>query len=536
MNTRKVYVLQAPAAALPGGMFVEPATGFIAPGECVTFALVNPAYANPVGDYDFDLYFYPDRELDPTVIPAHVQVLPKEHKGWNLISVPVVANPVDPFTQFRDDIVPFNVDHTSSNIWGWNQDGGIYELPTCFTRGRGYYLKTWLEGTFWDVYGAPYAAGDFTYPVYYPTESPSYGWWLIGNPYDKRVDWDAVYAASDFTYIHPEYWTWSEKEGYKFYSPTLGGHGEDNYIDSWRGYLINTRPGNPAVVSNIIYPQDGTLETFVAKFKPSAEKVKTINPAEFALRISVSAVNGSDRRVDTYNYLSVNNLATDGLCDYDIVEPNIPTPGGTIKAFFDYSGSRLARDTKQNFSFSSKDWTFVVRDIPAGMQVTISWPRDRVPTADDVSCGVMNLDSRWNLSMTDITTGEHVNMRETFSYTFTSTSSPRRFTMTLGDVPLEVEERKLPEEFALSANKPNPFNATTEFTVALPAKANVTVEVFDLLGQKVSTLVDGEMEAGFQRIIWNGRDINGREVPSGIYLYKVTAGDFKQTRKMTLIK
>lgn len=536
MNTRKVYILQAPAAALPGGMFVDPTTGFIAPGECVTFALINPAYANPVGDYDFDLYFYPDRNLEPTQIPVHVQVLPKARKGWNLISVPVIANPADPFTQFRDDITPFNVDHTTSNIWGWNQDGGIFELPTGFTRGRGYYLKTWLEGTFWDVYGAPYAAGDFIYPVYYPTTSPSYGWWLIGNPYNKRVDWDAVYAATDFTYIHPEYWTWSEKDGYKFYSPVLGGHGEDNYIDSWRGYFINTRPGNPAVFTNIVYPQDGTLETFVAKFKPSYEKAKTTNPQEFALRVSVTAVNGSDRRVDTYNYLSVNELASDPVSEYDVVEPTLTMPGGTIRAFFENTGIRLARDTKQNFSLTSKSWTFVVRDLPAGMTVTLAWPRNRIPTSDDVSCGVENLDRRWNLTMTDLTTGATINMRESFSYTFTSTTSPRRFTMTLGDVPLDVVERKLPEEFALSANKPNPFNATTEFTVALPEKANVTVEVFDLLGQKVSTLVDGEMEAGFQRIIWNGRDINDREVPSGLYLYKVTAGTFQQTRKMTLIK
>ncbi|MCD6502606.1 T9SS type A sorting domain-containing protein, partial [bacterium] len=532
----RIYVLEAPSSVLPGGMFVEPATGFIAPGECETFALVNPAYANPVGDYDFDLYFYPDPDLEPTLIPAHVQVLPKSPKGWSLISVPVMAEPNDPLIQFRDDITPFDVDHTVSNIYGWNQDDGIYELPTGFERGRGYYLKTWLDGTFWDVYGAPYAYGDFVYPVYYPESSPSYGWWVIGNPYNVRVDWDAVYAATDFTYLAPEYWTWSQKEGYKFYSPITGGHGEDNLIDSWVGYLVNVQSGNPAVYTNIVYPQDGTMETFAAKFAPKVKEVKTVNPQEFALRISVDAVNGSDERHDTYNYISVDNMATDGIDLYDSEEPSIPMPANVIRAFFENGGRRFAMDTKANFNNDSKDWTFTIRDLPAGMTVTLKWPKDRVPTRDDVSCGVDNLDRRWNLTLTDQATGATIDMREVYSYTFTSGSGVHHFTMTLSDAPLGVDDRKLPEEFALSANRPNPFNATTQFTLSLPVESDVKIEVYDLLGKKVSTLVDGEMEAGYRKIVWNGRDASGHEVPSGLYLYKVVAGDFREVRKMTLIK
>ncbi|HHS51211.1 MAG TPA: T9SS type A sorting domain-containing protein [candidate division Zixibacteria bacterium] len=532
----RIYVLEAPASVLPGGMFVEPNAGFIAPGECVVFALVNPEYANPVGDYDFDIYLHTDPNLPVTQLPVSVQVLPDVPKGWNLIAVPIQAIPNDPYIQLRDDIVPFNVNPTGSNIWAWNQDDGIFEMPTGFDRGRGYYLQTWHEQTFFDVYGAPFAPGDFVYSVYYPEASPSHGLWLVGNPFNRRLDWDAVYAATDFTYLEPEYWTWSQKEGYKFYHPTLGGGGEGNIIDSWRGYYINVRPGNPATITNIVYPQEGTMETFMAKVRPKTVKAVTANPEEFTLRLSVSAVNGSDRRNDLYNYLSVNELALDGYCSYDIQKPSFSNPAGAIKAFFEVSGLRLARDTKRNFSLGSKDWTFVVRDLPAGMNVTIRWPKDRVPTHDDMSCGVDNLDSRWSLFLTDQVTGETINMREIYDYSFTSTSGARRFTITLGDSPLDVEERKLPEEFALSANRPNPFNATTEFTVALPKNSHVTVEVFDLLGQKVSTLVDGEMEAGYQRIIWDGRDVQERDVPSGIYLYRVTAGDFRETRKMTLIK
>jgi len=537
-NTRKIYVLEAPTSALPGGMYVDPPWGYLAPGECITFALINPAYATPVGDYCFDLYFYPTDNATPTVIPTCVQVQPRAPKGWSIISVPVIADPDDPFLQFTDDITPFEADYVSSNIYGWNQDDGIFELPTGFERGRGYYLKTWLDDTYWEVYGAPYAPGDFTYPVYYPEDSPNWGWWVVGNPFTTRVNWDAVYAATDFTYLDPSYWTWSQKYGTGSYNAATGlGFGAGNYIDSWLGYMIYVRSGNPATYTNIVYPQDGTLETFAVK----ANKTKAVsddseNPEDFVLRISAEGVLGSDHRTDVYNYIGVDNLALDAFDDYDVREPSIAPPTGQLKSYFDNSGLNLMVDTKANFNGGTKEWTYKVKDLPSGMNVTLSWPRDRVPTPDDASCGVENLDARWNLLLTDVSTGASINMREITSYDFIYTGGTRTFRITLLDEPLDIDEQQLPKEFALSANKPNPFNATTEFTVALPVDSDVTIDVFDILGNKISRLVDGPMDAGYQRIIWNGRDASGRDVPSGIYLYKVNAGDFRETRKMTLIK
>lgn len=536
MNTRKVYVLRAPASALPGGMYVNPSTGYIAPGECITFALINPAYANPVGDYCFDLYFYPGMNVVPTVIPTCVQVQPRAPKGWSIISVPVVATPNNPYLQFVDDITPFTVDHTTSNIYGYNQDGGIFELPTGFTRGRGYYLLTWLNNTYWEVYGTPYAPGEFRYRVYYPTSSPNWGWWVIGNPFNARVDWDAVYAATDFTYLEPEYWTWSQNVGYRAYSPIFGGMGEDQYIDSWRGYLINTKSGNPAIYTDIVYPQDGVLETFIAKARPKSASVSTANPQEFVLRISAMGTYGSENRFDMYNYIAVNNLASDAIDDYDVHEPSLTPPSGLFRGYFEVGSERLMCDTKRNFNRTSKTWTFAVRDIPSGMNVRLMWPRNRRPSGDDASWGVANIDSRWQLTMTDLGTGATVNMRTDTLYNFVYSSGIRRFRITLSDISTGEEERPLPKEFALSANRPNPFNATTEFTVEIPFDSDVKVEVFNMLGKKVTTLVDDRLNAGYHRMVWDGCDANGGEMPSGVYLYKVVAGEFNETRKMTLIK
>jgi len=534
MNTQETYVLEGPTV----GMYVDPDT-FIAPGECVTFALINGAWLTPVGDYCFDItYIYTDGQYEIYgAMPTCVQVQPRAQKGWELITVPLMATPDDPAIQFVDDIVPFTVDPSFSNIYGYNQDAGILELPDGFVRGKGYYLKTWVDETYWDVYGDQYPAGDFTYTMHYPELSPNWGWWLVGNPFNRRLDWDAVYAYNDFTYMDPEYWIWSQVDGWTWYSPIVGGGGEDNLIDAWRGMFVYVRSGCPTTWVNLTYPADGTMETFmVAKSGlGKSASVKTANPAEFALRISVHAESGTDIRIDKFNYISVDEDATDGIDMMDIREPQLPTPIGGIDAFFAEGGARYARITKENFSSDTKTWTFSVQNLPSGMDVTLTWPNNRAATADDASIGVTNIDDRWSLQLTDNATGESIDMRTQFSYEFISGGATRTFTLTLIDGALDIEDNQ-PREFSLGANVPNPFNATTAFEIALPQDTDVEIEVFNLLGKKVTTLVDGPMKTGYHRIVWNGVDNAGREVSSGIYLYRVVADDFRETRKMTLIK
>jgi len=89
----------------------------------------------------------------------------------------------------------------------------------------------------------------------------------------------------------------------------------------------------------------------------------------------------------------------------------------------------------------------------------------------------------------------------------------------------------LPREVALSSNYPNPFNAKTVIEYQLPEASEVTLEVYNLLGEKVATLVDGEREAGYKSVIWDASAVS-----SGLYFYKLTAGDYTNTRRMMLVK
>jgi len=90
---------------------------------------------------------------------------------------------------------------------------------------------------------------------------------------------------------------------------------------------------------------------------------------------------------------------------------------------------------------------------------------------------------------------------------------------------------ELPKDFSLSQNYPNPFNPITEIRYALPKPYQVKLEVYNLLGQRVATLVDDYQPAGYKAVRWDG----GR-CASGIYLYRFEAGDFRDVRRMILLK
>ena len=99
-----------------------------------------------------------------------------------------------------------------------------------------------------------------------------------------------------------------------------------------------------------------------------------------------------------------------------------------------------------------------------------------------------------------------------------------------------VEDAELPAVFALRGAAPNPFNPSTTIAFDLPRAADVRLAVYDLAGRLVRTLAAGRMPAGAHRVVWNGRDDRGGTAASGMYLYRLRAGEFDETRRMTLLK
>lgn len=103
-------------------------------------------------------------------------------------------------------------------------------------------------------------------------------------------------------------------------------------------------------------------------------------------------------------------------------------------------------------------------------------------------------------------------------------------------VKVEPVDGPLPKQFLLSQNYPNPFNPVTTIQFSVPHKSRVTITVYNLLGQQVALLLDEIKQLGNYTLTWDGKTDDGTPVPSGVYLYRLQAGDSIETRKMVLIK
>lgn len=109
-------------------------------------------------------------------------------------------------------------------------------------------------------------------------------------------------------------------------------------------------------------------------------------------------------------------------------------------------------------------------------------------------------------------------------------------TLVVTAAPAAIEPDLLPTAFDLAQNYPNPFNPTTEIAFAIPNPADVKLEIYNVLGQKVRTLVNERKTTGRYQMIWDGRNNSGVIVASGVYFYRLSAGTFVKSRKMILLK
>ena len=101
---------------------------------------------------------------------------------------------------------------------------------------------------------------------------------------------------------------------------------------------------------------------------------------------------------------------------------------------------------------------------------------------------------------------------------------------------LGIDANTVPIVYALRQNYPNPFNPTTQLRYDLPEASHVRIMIYDLMGREIRTLVDMDQKAGYRSIQWNATNNNGSRVSAGMYLYMIQAGEFRQTKKMILLK
>jgi hypothetical protein len=101
---------------------------------------------------------------------------------------------------------------------------------------------------------------------------------------------------------------------------------------------------------------------------------------------------------------------------------------------------------------------------------------------------------------------------------------------------IKLIDNTVPQTYSLDQNYPNPFNPTTVIKYTIPKEGSVKIQVFDITGRLVTTLVNANEATGTYSVTWDGRNSGGQAVSSGIYLYRLQANDFVSVKKMVMLK
>ena len=94
----------------------------------------------------------------------------------------------------------------------------------------------------------------------------------------------------------------------------------------------------------------------------------------------------------------------------------------------------------------------------------------------------------------------------------------------------------IPDSYMLHQNYPNPFNPMTQIRYDLQENTYVSINIYNLMGKHIKSFINMNQDAGYQSIHWNATDASSQPVPAGMYIYTISAGDFRQTKKMIFLK
>lgn len=117
-----------------------------------------------------------------------------------------------------------------------------------------------------------------------------------------------------------------------------------------------------------------------------------------------------------------------------------------------------------------------------------------------------------------------------------SINGPFKLTIDGSAVSVNKEKLLIPDKFVLYSNYPNPFNPSTNISYQLPNQSHVLVQIYDILGNKIKTLVNESQSPGKKTVLWDGINDLGMKMSGGVYIYQIHSGDFTDTRKMLLLK
>ena len=430
---------------------------------------------------------YGDTELttmiDNSIYPNGI---PSEH--WRMLSFPgSLDNPS--IAKPKEDGHVFYV---------WDLDDSTWVVPDSIYSGQAYWFKHIYEDP------VPFSSDSGTaIPLEPYTINLKKGWNMVGSPFAFPVE-----VAAD-----P-----NEVSGLYFFGDSTNRDGwalQEYRMDPWAGYAIYT---------NLEYASIDLLPFPIENEENNTNRM--IAEDEWNIVLSVE----SNRFIDKTGRIGRHSNAKDVKDNMDI--PILPSVGkGLSMAIsldngnrFDYSSDIRSLDEQNGV------WSVSISSGSDPGPVQFSAAVDG-PIAPDISVAVLDIQSRKiykDVLVNPFSIDDRLNLVYELKFV-------------VGD-PAYVESMllnilsQIPSEFALGQNYPNPFNPITRLDYLLPRRSDVSIRVYNMLGQEIITLLEQEQSYGQYSVLWNGLDRSGKQVASGVYFTELKAGSIRKTRKMLLLK
>ncbi|MCH8487621.1 MAG: T9SS type A sorting domain-containing protein [Candidatus Cyclonatronum sp.] len=375
----------------------------------------------------------------------------------------------------------------------------------------------------------------FDFPVSYTTGTAEdfRGWNLLGNPFPAALrwntsDWNLTGDMNNFAYLYDP-----ENAAYVEFDRTAG---TPSSISPFQAFWVR------GTSSNFELSAEASARTASGSISDLFRGTPEMMP-ELSLELNAAGRSSSTRFRFAENYVSEFSNS-----DAYFLSPLSTTFAFTysLKSETPTAVNSLPLDLTEAITFPIAAGAYVQGNAFTG-EATFTWP------------AFENIPADWTITLTDTHTGTVVDLRDAVSYSFimeapaglmskvetfrdfqhegTPVMHPmftgERFILTIDpEMPTSAPiGSELPRVVSLSQNYPNPFNPTTLIRFELPASEEVRLEVYNVQGQRVAVLVNGTVQAGVHNVSFDASTLS-----SGVYLYRLQAGNQVLTRKMTLIK
>ena len=379
----------------------------------------------------------------------------------------------------------------------------------------------------------PLTGGEFTYPVTYTTAADS-GWNLIGNPLYTDIDWDHVSWTK--TNMDNSIYVWSDSANgglgdYLTWNGTTGSLGEGK-ISAMQAFWVKANAASPVLKLN--EAARTTAATFYKETDTDTQaRLDSIPILEFTLRH-----NGMSKKLHVM-FSGSGKAGMDREDAWHLVSMN--------PSFLEFY-SRSSEGNPLSIQHLPRK-LYRTADVPISVGGFVNGRAISGPYQIELT-GARNVPDLWELELYDRTTRRSVTLNaDAVSFTqdadTTATLDPIHWQQSGGVLNATASSRNrftlkvhpngefsdIPEVVTLSQNYPNPFNPSTTITYTVPEEMKVRLEVYDILGRRVATLVDQSQNAGRYQV-----QFDMTRYASGVYLYRIVTGESTLVKKMTLIK